>query len=116
MPAEWHARQLLLTRSAPGPSGNVRSPNSRSTVTDVRESFCSACAASGASTDTVISATGSSLRHIFFSSGSDDRRLFDDIAHEAARIPIRRVRLLFAGAAGASCQQYLFSRRRRERD
>src|SRR5258707_984926 len=34
--AEWHARQLLLIASEPGPSGNMRSPNGRSTSTDLK--------------------------------------------------------------------------------
>jgi hypothetical protein len=38
MPAEWQARQLLLAASAPGPSGNMRSPVGRSkTLTDLSE-------------------------------------------------------------------------------
>src|SRR5438552_3355932 len=116
MPAEWQARQLLLTRSEPGPSGNMRSLKGRSTVTDFNESLCSACAASGASTDTVKSATGNSLRHMFSSSGRDDGRLFDDVPHKPARVPVRRVGLRFAAAAGASDHQRLCSCCRRERE
>src|SRR5437016_5019576 len=115
MPAEWQAKQLLLTRSEPGPSGNMRSPNGSSTLTDFSESFCSACAASGASTAIVISAISGGTRNTFFSLGRDNGRLLDHVAHKAARIPIRRVGLHLAAAAGASDHQNLRSGRRRER-
>ena len=44
MPAEWQARQLLLSASAPGP-WNIRSPNGRSTLTDFRTNLSWAWAA-----------------------------------------------------------------------
>src|SRR5689334_612427 len=93
----------------------MRSPKGRSTFTDFSESFCSPYAASGPSTDNAISAMSNSLRHIFFPSGRENRRLLDDIAHETARIPIRRVRLRLAAATRASHHQDLRSGRGRER-
>jgi hypothetical protein len=42
---------------------------------------------------------------MFFSSGHDDGCLLDDVAHETARIPIGRVGLRLAAAAGAPDHQ-----------
>src|ERR1700722_13619698 len=47
IPAEWHAKQLLLIASAPGPSGNARSPNGRSTFTDLKPAGRSTAPAGG---------------------------------------------------------------------
>src|SRR5260370_42195783 len=102
MSEEWQAKQLLLATSEPGPAGSMRSPSGRSMVTDLSTNLSSACASNGASTPTAMRATGSAWRNIFPSSGYHNGRLLDDVAHEAAWIPIGRAGLRLAAAARAS--------------
>src|SRR6516165_4596267 len=107
MPAEWQARQLSLATSAPGPSGNMRSPSGRSTLTDFIVNLSAACVPNDArATASVI---GSILRTIFSFSGNHNGGLLDDVAHEAGRVPVGSVRLRLAAAAGASDHQQVIS-------
>src|SRR5215471_1075173 len=108
MPAEWQARQLSLTTSAPGPSGNMRSPAGRSTLTDFSVNLSAAGVASA--TRATARVIGSILRTIFSFSRDHDGGLFDDVAHEPCRVPVGRVRLRFAAAIGASDHQPVISR------
>src|SRR6516162_7932361 len=110
MPAEWQARQLSLATSAPGPSGNTRSPAGRSTLTDFIVNLSAACVPNDArATARVI---GSILRTIFSFSGNHNGGLLDNVAHEAGRVPVGGVRLRLAAAAGATDHQQLISRGR----
>src|SRR5215831_853967 len=106
MPAEWQARQLLLTASEPGP-WNMRSPKGRSTFTDFSVNLSSAWAPSGASAATVMRTIGSARRNTFFSFRTLRGRLLDDVTHESTWIPIGRGGLRLASCAGASCHQHL---------
>src|SRR5689334_14601817 len=107
MPAEWQARQLPLAASAPGPSGNMRSPKGRSTFTDFSANLSAAWAPTDASVMAVMRAIGNSVRTRFSSSGRDDRRRLDDVAHEPAWVPVGRVGLRLAAAAGTSGHQHV---------
>src|SRR5262245_3575694 len=91
----------------------MRSPKGRSAVTDFSTNFSSACAPRGISAAAAKRAISSAWRNIFSSSGYDDRRLLDDFAHEDAWIPVGRVGLCLAAAAGASHHQHLRSPPRR---
>src|SRR6266404_1309027 len=106
MSAEWQARQLLLIASAPGPFGNMPSPGGRSTLTDFSDNWLWACAQSGAKATPTTTAIGGRARIILSSSGDHDGRPLDDVAHEPTRIPIRRVGLRCATAAGAADHQH----------
>src|SRR5271166_920219 len=108
MPAEWQARQLSLATSAPGPSGNMRSPAGRSTLTDFNVNWCAACVPNDARARAKV--IGSILRTMFSFSRDHDGGLLDDVAHEAGRVPVGRVGLRLAAAAGASDHQQLISR------
>src|SRR6266481_2752895 len=112
MSAEWQARQLLFTASAPGPFGNMSSPGGRSTLTDFSDNWVSARAQNGART-TPTRASSSKTRPILSSSGDYDGGPLDDVAHEPARVPIGRVGLRLATAAGAADHQHLISLGRR---
>src|ERR1700737_3012907 len=110
MSAEWQARQLLLIASAPGPFGNIPSPGGRSTLTNFSDNWLpAACAQNGAKAMPTTRATGSRARPILSSSGDHDGGLLDDVAHEAARVPIRCVGLRLARTAGAADHQHLIS-------
>src|SRR6267378_4353337 len=100
MSAEWQARQLPLIASAPGPFGNMSSPGGRSMLTDFSDNWLSACAQNGAQA-TPTRVIGSSARPILSSSSDHDGGPLDDVAHEPTRIPIGRVGLRRAAAAGA---------------
>src|SRR5262245_30714055 len=114
MPTEWQARQLLLTTSAPGPS-NMRSPNGRSTLTDLKLVMPSAATAADA-----VSVAASANREIRQSdfmpmagfSRCDEVHGFNDIAHEACRIPGRLHRLCQPVAIRAPNHQGLLARAR----
>src|SRR5215471_4919519 len=108
MPAEWQARQLSLPTSAPGPSGNMRSPAGRSTLTDFSVNLSAAGVASA--TRATARMIGSILRTIFSFSRDHNGGLLDDVAHEPCRVPVWRVRLRFAAAIGASDHQPVISR------
>src|SRR3954468_24017500 len=99
MPAEWHARQLLLAASAPGPE-NMRSLLGSSTLTDFRDSLSCACAQSGAMAAPAMRTIGSRVRIIHSSSGDYDGGLLDDVAHEAAQVPVGCSGLQLAVGAG----------------
>src|SRR6266849_840452 len=113
MSAEWQARQLLLIASAPGPFGNMSSPGGRSTLTDFSDNWLSARAQPGARATPTTRAIGNRARPILSSSGDHDGGPLDDVAHEPARIPIGRVGLRLAAAAGAADHQHLISLGRR---
>src|SRR6202022_2325463 len=113
MSAEWQARQLLLIASAPGPFGNMSSPGGRSTLTDFSDNWLSARAQTGAKATPTTRAIGSRVRAMLSSSGDHDGGPLDDVAHEPARIPIGRVGLRLAAAAGAADHQHLISLGRR---
>src|SRR6266404_331798 len=113
MSAEWQARQLLFIASAPGPFGNMSSPGGRSTLTDFSDSWLSACAPTSARATPRTRAIGSKMRPILSSSGDHDVGPLDDVAHEPARVPIGRVGLRLATAAGAADHQRLISLGRR---
>src|SRR6266550_3292646 len=105
MPAEWQARQLLLSASEPGP-WNIRSPNGRSTFNDFRTNLSWAWAASAMGAATMIRPIDSAWRNMFSPLRYDNRRLLDDVAHEPAWIPIGRVGLRLAAAVGAADHQH----------
>src|SRR5258708_12112696 len=113
MSAEWQGRQLLLIASAPGPIGNMSSPGGRSTLTDFSDNWLWARAQTGAKATPTTRAIGSRLRTMLSSSGDHDGRPLDDVAHEPTRIPIGRVGLRRATAAGAADHQHLTSLGRR---
>src|SRR6478672_5014958 len=110
MSAEWQARQLLLIASAPGPFGNMSTPGGRSTLTDFSDNWLSARAQTGAKVTPTTRAIGSIERNMLPSSREYDGCLLDDVAHEPARIPVGRVGLRLAAAAGAADHQHLTSR------
>src|SRR3954454_18135766 len=109
MSAEWQARQLLLIASAPGPVGNISSPGGRSTLTDFGENWFWDCPPNGARAMPTAKVTISDVRAILSSLGHHDDGPLDDVAHEPARIPVRRVVLHLAAAAGAADHQHLLS-------
>src|SRR5260370_1516484 len=113
MSAEWQARQLLLIASAPGPFGNRSSPGGRSALTDFSGNWLWARAQTGAKATPTTRAIGSRVRTMLSSSGDHDGRPLDDVAHEPTRIPIGRVGLRRATAAGAADHQHLTSLGRR---
>src|ERR1700749_3879164 len=113
MSAEWQGRQLLLIASAPGPLGNMPSPDGRSKLTDFSDSWLSACAQNGAKAMPTTRATGSRAPTMLSSSGDHDGGPLDDVAHEPTRIPIGRVGLHGATATGAADHQHLISPGRR---
>src|SRR5712671_1527610 len=96
MPAEWQARQLASAASELGPLGNMLSPAGRSTLIDLNANSLPARAQGCEKAMAATRVTGSMLRTIASSSGGRNRRLFDDIAHEAAGVPIRRTGLRLA--------------------
>src|SRR5439155_20295641 len=114
MSAEWQARQLLVTASAPGPFGNVSSPGGRSTLTDFSDNLPSAWALQGKRAMPAARVIGRKVRIIMPSSlGSHDSGLLDDVAHEPGWVPIRCVGLRLAATAGAADPQHVLSRGRR---
>src|SRR6267154_923063 len=113
MSAEWQARQLLLIASAPGPFGNMSTPGGRSMLTDFNDNWLSARAQTGAKATPTTRAIGSIVRNMLPSSREYDGCLLDDVAHEPARIPVGRVGLRLAVAAGAADHQHLTSLGRR---
>src|SRR5216683_6782887 len=113
MSAEWQARQLLLIASAPGPFGNMSPPGGRSTLTDFSDSWLSARAQTGAKATPTTRAIGSRACPMLSSSGNHDGGPLDDVAHEPARIPVGRLGLRLAAAAGAADHQHLISLGRR---
>src|SRR5260370_3118722 len=113
MSAEWQPRQLLFTASACGPFGNMSSPGGRSTLMDFSDNWLSARAQNGAKATPTTRAIGSRARPILSSSGDHDGGLLDDVAHEPTRVPIGRVGLRLATAAGAADHQHLISLGRR---
>src|SRR6266403_5286960 len=103
MSAEWQARQLLLMASAAAPPGNTRSPAGRSTVTDLNTGAAWARADRGESATTIDRPSASILFSISPpSSGHGNGGCFNDVAHEARRVPVCRVRLRDAVAVGAA--------------
>src|ERR1700754_2620312 len=113
MSAEWHARQLLLIASEPGPAGNILSLSGRSILSDFSSNGGAAPAAGGADATPNRTTSGSRLRRIENSpSYCNEFDRFDDISHEAGRIPIRHVGLRHAVAIGAADRQTVRSRRR----
>src|ERR1700722_344446 len=107
MSAEWQAKQLLFIASAPGPFGYIASPGGRSTLTDSSENRLWACAQGGARATLTAKVIVSGTRAILSSSGDHDLGPLDDVAHEPARIPVWRVGLHLAAAAGAADHQHL---------
>src|SRR6516225_5657272 len=108
MPAEWQARQLLFSASEPGP-WNIRSPNGRSTFTDFRTNLSWAWALTAMSAATMIRPIEIACRNMFSPLGYGDRRLLDDVAHEATWIPSGRIGLRLAAAIGAADHQHVRS-------
>src|SRR5882724_1788045 len=106
MSAEWQARQLLLIASAPGPFGNMSSPGGRSTLTDFSDSWLSACAPTSARATPTRREVGSRTRPALSTSEDHDGGRLDDVAHEPARVPIGRVGLRLAPAAGAANREH----------
>src|SRR5260370_19365547 len=113
MSAEWQARQLLLIASAPGQFGNMSWAGGRWTLTEFSDNWLSACAQNGARATPTTRAIGSRARPIPSSSGDHNGAPLDDVAHEPTRIPIGRVGLRLAAAAGAADHQHLTSLGRR---
>src|SRR5580704_11983295 len=105
MPAEWQARQLLLAVSEPGALGNVRSLSGRSTLSDCSTNLPSACPRNGVKAKQANRTISGRLRTMYSSSGDGDTDLLDDVAHESAWIPVRRVGLRLAGRIGAAHHQ-----------
>src|ERR1700740_639373 len=109
MPAEWHAKQLPVVVSDAGPSGNLRSPKGKSTLTDFSTNLPAACAQIGIKAETEKRRADRVLRNMFFSSRDQNHCRFHDVAHESGRIPIGRIGLRLAAAACASDHQQLCS-------
>src|ERR1700754_3712056 len=106
MSAEWHARQLLLIASEPGPSGNILSLSGRSIFSDFSSNGGAACTTEGIDTTPSRTTTGRRLRSIVNSpSYRNDIDRFDGISHEARGIPIRCIWLSHAVAIGTADQQ-----------
>src|SRR3954462_4765670 len=105
MSAEWQGRQLLFIASETGPFGYMASPGGRSMLTDFSEYLPPACASGGARVTPATRAIDNRVRDIAFSSGNQDHGTLDDVAHESARVPIRRVRLGFTHAVSAPDHQ-----------
>src|SRR6266481_4227124 len=109
MPAEWQTRQFRLVASASCPPGNLRSPLGRVTLTDFSGIGLSVCAERSDSIPPAAIAMSNILDSMPSSLSDGDRCLFDDVAHEAGGIPVRRGRLRFALAIGASRHEHLVS-------
>src|ERR1700693_2051892 len=113
MPAEWQARQLLLTASAPGPGGNVLSPSGKSTVVDLSSNAETARPAGDARIAANEIPTTNILRTIALASGNyvhiDG---LDDIAHESRGIPVGYIRLSLSIGVGAADQHSVWTGRR----
>src|SRR5258708_37939275 len=87
----------------------MRSPVGKSTVTDFSDNFCAARAPAGRPAAPTISAMSRRVRAMLASSDHNDVGLFDDVAHEASRVPIRYVRLHLAGRIDATHRQHVIS-------
>src|SRR4030081_691121 len=117
MSVEWQARQFALAVSELGPLGNMLSPAGRSTLVDLNANSLAARAQGCEKAMAAMRVTGSMLRTITSSSSGHNRRLFDDIAHEPARVPIRRTGLRLASHVGAADHQNVVAlARQREAD
>src|ERR1700679_1066713 len=101
MSEEWQPRQLLLIASAPGPGKGSR-PSGRLTLTGF--------GGTGAliTDDAAITGSRRNNAHAAFISSSSHHRHrcgFNDVAHEAGRVPVGRVGLSHAVAVGAADHQ-----------
>src|SRR3979490_2063455 len=113
MVADGSAKEMLLVGAAPGPFGNISSPAVRPPLTDFSDNWLSARAQTGAKATPTTRAIGSSARPMLSSSGDHDGGPLDDVAHEPARLPVRRPGLRPPAAAGAADHQHLISLGRR---
>src|SRR5260370_16282185 len=113
MSAEWQAREVWLIAAGAGAFGNMSWPGGRSTLTDFSDNWLWARAQTGAKATLTTRAIGSRVRTMLSSSGDHDGRPLDDVAHEPTRIPIGRVGLRRATAAGAADHQHFTSLGRR---
>src|SRR3954464_14582441 len=91
----------------------MRSLLGSSTLTDFRDNLFSTCAQSGAMAAPAMRTIGSRARIIHSSSGDHDGGLLDDVAHEAARVPVGCSGLQLAAGAGAADHQRAVSPIRR---
>src|ERR1700704_4870399 len=113
MSAEWQGGEMFFIAAPPGAFGNMSSPGGRSTLTDFSDNWLSARAQTGARATPTTRAIGSRARAMLSSSGDHNGGPLDDVAHEPTRIPIGRVGLRLAAAAGAADHQHLISLGRR---
>src|SRR5690242_8259513 len=91
--------------SAPAPV-NISESSGRSTLTDFSTMGESARTGTGSRTATINMVSGKVVRTMVKASSTrNDGRCFDDVAHEAGRIPIAPVRLRHPTAVGAADHQ-----------
>src|SRR5215469_5087109 len=97
---------LSRTTATLGPSGNATGLRGSVTSTDLSVVGALAWAASVPSAAVEIRASARDLRVMVLSSRHRHGRRFDDVAHEAGRVPVGRRRLDLAFAVGAADHEH----------